>query len=125
VGRATGIGGVFFKARDPDALAAWYRERLGVPVEEGNWAVYEWGGDDSKGTTVWAAFPADTEYFGASGGGFMINFRVADLDGVLDELRAEGVEVVDRVEETPQGRFGWIVDPEGNRIELWQPAPGM
>lgn len=119
-----GIGGIFFKARDPDALAAWYRERLGVPVEDGNWAVFRWGADGPAGTTVWAVFRDDTDYFGPSGGGFMLNFRVDDLDRVLAELRQDGVKVVDRVEEHEYGRFGWIVDPEGNRIELWQPAEG-
>jgi predicted enzyme related to lactoylglutathione lyase len=127
-GRATGLGGVFFRAKDPDALGAWYRDTLGVPVEEGRFAVYRWRDHDDasrEGSTVWAAFDDDTDYFGPGGKQLMLNFRVADLDRVLDELRTEGVEVIDRVEETPQGRFGWIVDPEGNRIELWQPAPGM
>lgn len=121
--RVTGIGGVFLKARDPAALGAWYREHLGVPVEEGGWAVFRWGGDVS-GSTVWALFPDETEYFGSSEAQAMVNFRVEDLDRMLSELRAEGVEVLDRVEEHEYGRFGWIVDPEGNRVELWQPPAG-
>jgi predicted enzyme related to lactoylglutathione lyase len=123
VARVTGIGGVFFKARDPAALGAWYREHLGVPVEEGGRAVFRWGGE-TAGSTVWALFPEDTDYFGPSGSGGMINFRVEDLDRVLAELRDEGVEVLDRVEEQEYGRFGWIVDPEGHRVELWQPPAG-
>lgn len=121
--RIAGIGGVFLRARDPDALSAWYRDRLGVPVQEGNFAVLTWGGDHA-GSTVWALFPEDTDYFGPSGACAMVNFRVEDLDAVLDELRAEGVEVLDKIEEHEFGRFGWIVDPEGNRVELWQPPPG-
>lgn len=121
--RVTGIGGVFLRAQDPTALAAWYRDHLGVPVGEGSFAVFTWGGD-LAGSTIWAVFPDDTEYFGPSGQGGMVNFRVADLDQVLTELRAEGVEVLDRIEEHEFGRFGWIADPEGNRIELWQPAEG-
>jgi predicted enzyme related to lactoylglutathione lyase len=126
VARVTGIGGAFFKARDPEALAAWYRERLGVPVEDGNFAVFRWGGaGGAAGSTTWAVFRDDTDYFGPSHGGFMLNFRVGDLDRVLGELRQEGVEVLDKVEEHEYGRFGWIVDPEGNRVELWQPPEGQ
>ena len=121
--RVTGVGGVFLRARDPAALGAWYRERLGVPVEEGGWAVFRWGGE-AAGSTVWALFPDDTDYFGPSGSQAMVNFRVEDLDRVLDELRSEGVDVLDGVEEHEFGRFGWIVDPEGNRVELWQPPHG-
>ena len=119
--RVTGIGGVFFKARDPEALGEWYRKHLGVPVEEGGWAVFHWEG---SGATTWALFPADTEYFGPGDSSCMVNFRVADLDSLLAELRREGVTVLDKVEEHEYGRFGWIVDPEGNRVELWQPGPG-
>jgi predicted enzyme related to lactoylglutathione lyase len=119
--RVTGIGGVFLKARDPAVLGGWYGEHLGVPVEEGGFAVFRWGGEHA-GATVWALFPSDTDYFGPSRSGAMVNFRVEDLDRVLAELRAEGLEALDRVEEHEFGRFGWIVDPEGNRVELWQPA---
>ena len=119
--RVTGIGGVFFKARDPAALRAWYRERLGIPLDaDGGWFPFEWR---EPGTTVFCVFDAATDYLGD--GSFMVNFRVEDLDAVLSALRTEGVSVNERVEETEQGRFGWAVDPEGNRIELWQPAPGQ
>jgi predicted enzyme related to lactoylglutathione lyase len=114
--RVQGIGGVFFRTRDPEALGAWYREHLGVPVEEGNYAVF--GGE---GQTVWSAFAGDTDYFGPSGQQFMLNFRVEDLDAMLRQLRAAGVAVDERVEDSELGRFGWFTDPDGNRVELWQP----
>jgi predicted enzyme related to lactoylglutathione lyase len=124
--RVTGIGGVFFKVRDPASLGEWYRSRLGIDVQEGGWAVFQWRDheDPSRaGTTVWSLFPEGTEYLGASEQRAMINYRVADLDAVLAALRLEGVTVDERIEETAEGRFGWITDPEGNRIELWQPPP--
>jgi predicted enzyme related to lactoylglutathione lyase len=112
----TGLGGVFFRARDPAALKAWYEETLGVPAEDLM---------RSDGL-VFAVFDADTDYFGPSGQGFMVNFRVASLDRVVERLRAAGVEVDDETQDQEGvGRFGWAVDPEGNRFELWEPAEGM
>jgi predicted enzyme related to lactoylglutathione lyase len=126
--RVTGIGGVFFKARDRAALGEWYRTHLGIDVQDGGFAVFRWrdGETDPErgGSTVWSLFPEDTEYFGSKNQRVMINYRVGDLDAVLASLRREGVTVDERVEETPEGRFGWITDPEGNRIELWEPPPG-
>jgi len=125
--RVTGIGGVFLKGRDPATLGEWYRRHLGIDVQEGGWAVFKWRDHEDParpGSTVWSVFPADTEYFGKGGQRAMINYRVADLDGVLAALRSEGVSVDERVEKSAEGRFGWITDPEGNRIELWQPPPG-
>lgn len=120
--RVRGIGGVFFKARDPVALAAWYREHLGLPVEEDRtWATFT--SAESGEATVWSAFPVDSGYFGPDAAALMLNYRVHDLDAMLAQLRAAGVEVEDRVEEYEYGRFGWAVDPEGNRFELWEP-PG-
>ena len=121
--RVTGIGGIFFKARNPKALAQWYRQHLGIRIVN-TVALFTWrSGKDGKGKghTVWSIFPAETEYFGEGGAQFMINYRVKDLDGVLAALRAEGVEVPRKVEDSEYGRFGWIRDPEGNRIELWEP----
>ena len=114
--RVRGIGGIFFKAQDKDALLRWYREHLGVPVEE-------WGGTQftDGGPTVWSAFAADTKYFAPSTAPYMINFRVDDLDAMLAQLRAMGDRVEDKVEDSDFGRFGWVSDPEGNKIELWQP----
>ena len=112
-----GIGGHFLRARDPAALTAWYRDRLGVPFDEhGQWS-------QPAGPTVFAAFDADTDYFGARSQQVMLNFRVADLDAMLAQLRAAGADVAEAVEEYEGiGRFGWVTDPEGNRVELWQPA---
>lgn len=122
----TGIGGVFFRARDPEALAAWYRDRLGVPVQSWHGAQFHFADDRSPrehGYAVWAVFPAGTKHFGPGPQTFMVNFRVDDLDALLASLRAEGCEVSEKVNADENGRFGWAVDPEGNRIELWQP-PG-
>lgn len=113
-----GIGGVFLRAADPEALRDWYRTNLGIPIEP-------WGGNafvaDAGDATVWSIFPGDTEYWPADKQA-MVNYRVADLDAMLAQLRAAGVEVDERVEEQEFGRFGWAVDPEGNRIELWERA---
>lgn len=123
--RVAGIGGVFFKAARPTELAAWYGEHLGVPVAGGEtYALFSASGPDTAGAPapcVWAAFPADTDYFGPDSAPWMINYRVADFDAMLAQLRAAGVAVEDRIEETAQGRFGWAADPEGHRFELWQP----
>jgi predicted enzyme related to lactoylglutathione lyase len=118
--KVTGLGGIFFKANDPAALSAWYAKHLGLPVDD-------WGGvrfddnPDRPGYTLWSPFAADTNYFAPSTQPYMINFRVDDLDALLTQLRTDGVEVDDRVDESEYGRFGWIMDPEGRRIELWQP----
>jgi predicted enzyme related to lactoylglutathione lyase len=125
--RITGIGGVFFKARDHASLGEWYKRHLGIDVQEGGWAVFKWRDHEDParpGSTVWSVFPEDTEYFGKGGQRAMINYRVADLDAVLAALKREGVTVDDRVEDSPEGRFSWITDPEGNRIELLQPPQG-
>ncbi len=127
--RVTGIGGLFFKARDPKALAAWYRDHLGLPIGEGQTnGTFSSGGDDEAAApelTVWSLFPEDTTYFAPSEAPFMVNYRVENLDRMLDQLRAAGATVEDRVEDYGYGRFGWATDPEGNRFELWEPAaPG-
>lgn len=114
-----GIGGVFFEARDPKALAAWYHEHLGVPIaSDQTFAVLTGAADDR---TVWSTFPADTTYFGSGPSPFMVNYRVRNLDAMLAQLRAAGVRVEDWIEEYDYGRFGWATDPEGNRFELWEP----
>lgn len=121
----TGIGGIFFKARDPAALAAWYADTLGIPVAAGgNFATFSVVGADCRGgpvQTVWSTFPDDTKYFEPSAAHFMVNYRVEDLDAILERLRSLGAMVDDRIEESEFGRFGWAADPEGNRFELWQP----
>lgn len=121
--RVTGIGGIFFRAKDPKVMVQWYRRHLGIAIED-TMALFAWrGGKDGKvkGHTVWSIFPGDTKYFGKDGASFMINYRVKDLKGVLAALRREGVDVDPKVEDTDYGRFAWITDPEGNRIELWEP----
>lgn len=120
--RVTGIGGIFFKAKDPTALSAWYRDHLGLDVAGWNGAIFNWGGEGSPpGMTIWSPFAADTTYMAPSTASFMINFRVADLDALLAALRAEGCDVVDKTDTSEQGKFGWVIDPEGNKVELWEP----
>ncbi|MBB5894798.1 VOC family protein [Kutzneria kofuensis] len=120
--RVTGIGGVFLRARDAAALRAWYAEHLGI--DGGDWGgkQFEW---TAGGSTTWAVFDADSEHLGDRGQGFMVNFRVDDLDAMLARLRAAGAQVDDKVEDTDFGRFGWAHDIEGNRFELWQPPAGQ
>lgn len=116
--RVLGLGGLFFKARDPLALARWYRDHLGVPLDVGQtYGMFE---AEAGAQTVWSTFPADTTYFAPSETHFMVNYRVRDLDAMLAQLRAAGVPVDERVEDYDYGRFGWAMDPEGNRFELWQ-----
>ena len=120
--RVTGIGGIFFKAKDPAALVAWYKAHLGLDVTEWGGVIFEWGGPGSeKGMTVWSAFKSDTTHFEPGAGSFMINYRVADLHALLAALKAEGCNVVDRIDESEQGKFGWVIDPDGNKVELWEP----
>lgn len=122
--RVTGIGGIFFKARDKERLLAWYRDHLGVSLQDWGGAVFEWrdARDPSRtGSTVWSLFTQDSDYFGPGAQPFMVNYRVANLARVLEELRHEGVTVDDRIDESEFGKFGSVVDPEGNRLELWEP----
>jgi predicted enzyme related to lactoylglutathione lyase len=122
--RVTGIGGVFFTSQDPERLASWYREHLGIDVGVEGYAMFQWREKEDAnrvGATVWAIFPDDTDYFAPGNSPFMLNYRVNDLDAVLTALREEGVWVDDRVQEEDYGRFGWAMDPDGRRIELWQP----
>jgi predicted enzyme related to lactoylglutathione lyase len=114
--RITGIGGIFFKASDADSLRKWYAENLGVPVD------LEWG-YAQFGDFVWTIFKSDSRHFDPSRQPFMVNYRVTDLDAMLAQLRAAGVTVDDKVDDSEFGKFGWAMDPEGNRIELWQPKP--
>ncbi|MBQ0960121.1 VOC family protein [Ideonella sp. 4Y11] len=125
--RVTGIGGIFFKARDPQALGAWYRTHLGLAVDDWGGVAFRWADDSpaGSGTTIWTPFKHDTRYFEPSTAAFMVNFRVEDLQGLLAALRADGCEVMDKVEESEYGKFGWVMDPEGNKVELWQPPPGQ
>lgn len=123
--RVTGIGGIFFSAKDPAALCAWYQAHLGIDVQVWGGAAFRWVDDadvPTGGTTVWSI--GDGGNF-APGKTFMVNYRVADLDALLAKLREEGCEVLDESHDSEYGKFGWVVDPEGNKVELWQPPEGQ
>jgi len=119
--RVTGIGGVFFKTKDPKAVKDWYRDHLGLNTDE--WGSTFWWknkeGEDCS--TQWSPFKQDTDYFEPSKKEFMMNFRVENLDELLETLKAEGVQVLGKTESVEEGKFGWIMDLEGNKIELWEP----
>jgi predicted enzyme related to lactoylglutathione lyase len=122
--RVKGIGGVFFRAEDPERQSQWYLEHLGVPVTQAGCAVFKWreDGDPSQGqSTIWSVFPKDTEYLGEARQSFMVSYVVESLEDMLSQLRDGGVRVEEKVEDSEFGRFGWCYDPEGNRIELWEP----
>jgi predicted enzyme related to lactoylglutathione lyase len=122
--RVTGIGGIFFKSPDPKKLYDWYELHLGIKHEPHTGAIFHWrdAGDSAKeGMTIWSIFPAGTKYFDPSRSSFMLNYRVEDLDGLLKVLAEEGVEIDPKREDSDYGRFAWIMDPDGNRIELWEP----
>ena len=123
--RVTGIGGIFFRARDSAAMSAWYEKNLGLRLKDGaaEFAWHDHGRPESDGRTVWSLFPADTDYFGPTRPAFMINYRVANLERMLEQLRQNGV-TVEKVEDYDYGRFAWVTDPEGNRVELWEPRDG-
>lgn len=120
--RVTGIGGFFFKARDAKGLSSWYKKHLGIDAGDYGWAFRWKDADGNDGLTNWAAFSDTTNYFAPSEKPFMQNFRVQDLDGLLVKLRAEGVELSGEPQSYDYGKFAWILDPEGNKIELWEPA---
>lgn len=127
--RITGIGGVFFRAKNPTKLGAWYQQHLGLPLEPWGGCAFTWReakNPQKKGTTVWSPFPSDTEYFGKGKQGHMVNYRVANLKKLLAVLKKEKVWIDPKgVEKSEHGQFAWIKDGEGNRIELWQPPKGM
>jgi hypothetical protein len=125
VAKVTGIGGIFFKARHPEGLTAWYVEHLGLPLDDEGFVVLRWG-DGGPGSTVWAPFPDDTSAFEwPASKQCIVNYRVDDLDQMLSQLRSEGVATDDDTFEDDNGWFGHCWDPEGNRIQLWQPKPGL
>ena len=118
--RVTGIGGIFFKAKDAPALQAWYKRHLGIDVQE-------WGGTafTEPGMTIWSIGPADGDQFAPSAAPFMINYRVDDLLALVKVLREEGCNVLEKVDHSEYGTFAWVIDPEGNKVELWQPPAGQ
>jgi predicted enzyme related to lactoylglutathione lyase len=117
--KAVGIGGIFLKARDPKALAQWYQTHLGIPDQGGGTLAFD--GPESTGMTVFSHFPLDTKYFGEGEQQAMVNFRIDDLDALIAQLAEAGVRIDPKRDDHPYGKFAWIWDPEGNRIELWQP----
>ena len=126
--RVTGIGGIFFQARDPVALRAWYRDHLGIDVQDWGGAAFAWADADGKpagGTTIWSVGETSPETFAPGKATFMINYRVEDVRALVDALRAEGCNVLDRIDDSEYGVFAWAIDPEGNKVELWQPPPGQ
>lgn len=121
--RITGLGGVFYKVADPDTTRAWYQQNLGIGGEWG--AMFPFKKDDPAGFTLFSPFKQESDYFAPSGREFMVNLRVDDLDGLIEELEAKGVEILGRQDED-YGRFAWIMDPDDVKVELWQqlgPAP--
>jgi catechol 2,3-dioxygenase-like lactoylglutathione lyase family enzyme len=122
-GRITGIGGVFFRAKDKKALAEWYRDMLGLPLADWGGAVLRYDAPKHPPAAAWNAFPADTDHFAPSTAGFMINYAVDDMGAILTRLRAKGVEILKEEGDDTYGHFAWILDPEGNKVELWEPSP--
>ncbi len=123
--RVTGIGAVFIRAKDPAKLRAWYKAHLGIDIQAWGGTAFRWvdaAGTPANGTTAWAI--SNGSDFAPSNASFMINYRVADLRALLKALREEGCEVLEKVDESKYGKFGWVMDPEGNKVELWQPPKG-
>ncbi len=120
--RVTGLGGFFFKTKDPKATKEWYGKHLGLPVDDYGCTFWWKDAAGNDCATQWSPFKDDTTYFAPSKKEFMMNFRVENLTELLEELKKEGVTIVGEVEEYEYGKFGWIVDPEGNKIELWEPV---
>ena len=126
--RVTGIGGIFFQAKDPVALQGWYKKHLGIDVQEWGGAAFRWtddAGNPEAGTTIWSIGSADGDSFAPGKAPFMINYRVADVRRLLEVLRSEGCNVLEKTDDSEFGKFGWVIDPEGNKVELWQPPAGQ
>jgi predicted enzyme related to lactoylglutathione lyase len=126
--RVTGIGGIFFHAKDPKAMHAWYKTHLGIDVQSWGGAAFAWEdaeGNPVKGTTAWLIEAAGNDHFAPSRATFMVNYRVDDLDKLLQALRDEGCNVLDETSDSEYGKFGWVLDPENNKVELWQPPAGQ
>lgn len=122
--RVTGIGGVFIKSKDPERLRAWYRQHLAMDIQDWGGMTFRWSTAEDPnpdGATVWSVFEESSDSFAPSTAPFMVNYRVKDLHAVLTALRSEGCDVDEKTEESDFGKFGWVMDPDGNRVELWQP----
>lgn len=126
--RVTGIGGIFFKAKDPGALQEWYKRHLGIDVQEWGGTAFQWTDGDGNpvgGSTIWSVAAQDAPNFAPSEASFMVNYRVEDAKALAKVLREEGCDVLDEVHESDFGVFAWVIDPEGNKVELWQPPEGQ
>jgi len=126
--RVTGIGGIFIKSADTKRLRDWYKTHLGIEIEEWGGTAFRWTGPHNPqgtGSTVWNVFEASSNYFEPSAAPFMVNYRVDKLQPLLAQLRTEGCQVIDKVDESEYGKFGWVIDPDGNKIELWEPPEGQ
>jgi predicted enzyme related to lactoylglutathione lyase len=126
--RVTGIGGIFFKAKDAAALRAWYQRHLGIDVQVWGGTAFSWADADGKptgGTTVWSVSAQDSDQFSPSQASFMVNYRVEDLHALVAALKAEGCNLLDKIDESEYGKFAWVIDPEGNKVELWQAPAGQ
>ena len=125
--RVTGIGGIFLKAKDAPALRAWYKRHLGIDVQAWGGAAFDWTDADGKptgGTTAWSVVPEDSDQFAPGKASFMVNYRVEDLLALVAALKAEGCHVLDKIDDSEYGKFAWVIDLEGNKVELWQPPVG-
>jgi predicted enzyme related to lactoylglutathione lyase len=126
--RVTGIGGIFFKAKDAPALQAWYKRHLGIDVQDWGGTAFTWTdaeGRPTTGTTIWSIGPDAQDAFAPSRATFMINYRVENARELAEVLKAEGCTVLDKIDESAYGVFAWVIDPEGNKVELWQPPSGQ
>ena len=126
--RVTGIGGIFFKAKDAPALQAWYQLHLGIDVQAWGGTAFRWTDDQGQpvgGTTIWSIGSALGEADAPEPAAFMINYRVEDLHALVKLLRDEGCNVLEKIDESEYGKFAWVIDPEGNKVELWQPPAGQ
>lgn len=126
--RVLGIGGIFIKAsKDAQALRDWYQRHLGIDVQDWGGTAFRWvdaDGQPTGGTTAWSVMNPDSDYFAPSESPFMVNYRVSDLHALVATLRAEGCDILEKIEESEYGKFAWVIDPEGNKVELWEPPPG-
>ena len=126
--RVTGIGGIFFNSPDPVTLRAWYKEHLGIDVQDWGGTAFTWTDSEGKpttGTTIWTVGDATSNSFAPSTAPFMVNYRVADLHALVKVLRTEGCNVLDKIDESEYGKFAWVIDPDGNKVELWEPLAGQ
>ena len=126
--RVTGIGGIFLQAKDPAALGAWYKKHLGIDVQGWGGTVFTWTDEDGHpvgGMTVWSVKPAAGDPFAPGTASFMVNYRVDDLLGLVKALREEGCNVLEKIDDSEYGKFAWVIDPEGNKVELWEPPQGQ